>query len=238
MAVSSSASKQTVNPFLRSWAWKREHRPDKDRFDRPYIHKMVVDGCQHTLSIIQAPFSIRGFASTVWDSAIVLSKYLERWPLLVNGKRCIELGAGCGLPGITAAYLGAAHVLLTDLSENLPLLNQNVLKHNLVNKVSVAKLEWGQQADLHNIQTYDVILAADIMYDASLTAALLTTVRCIALASTRFFLAYGRNRQAEETFFEQTKQWFSVEKIDAEKLDDIYQCVDVDVFVMQKRRDL
>lgn len=37
--------------------------------------------------------------STVWDSAIVLAKYLEKWPGTVVGKQCIELGAGCGLAG-------------------------------------------------------------------------------------------------------------------------------------------
>jgi hypothetical protein len=36
---------------------------------------------------------------TVWDSAIVLAKYMERWPEKVVGKRCIELGSGCGLAG-------------------------------------------------------------------------------------------------------------------------------------------
>ncbi|MCO5580127.1 hypothetical protein L7F22_033994 [Adiantum nelumboides] len=233
-----STSKKTVNSFLRSWAWKREHRPNMDRFDRPYIHKMRVDGCEYTLSISQAPFSTRGFASTVWDSAIVLSKYLEKWPILVKGKRCIELGSGCGLPGITAAYLGATNVLLTDLSENLPLLKKNVLKHDLADKVSVAKLEWGHQIHLHSIKTPDVILPADIMYDASVIAALLTTVRCIASASTCIFLAYGRNRQAEDAFFEQMKPWFLLEKVEMEKLDDIYQCVDVDVFIMRKRLDV
>lgn len=36
----------------------------------------------------------------VWDSSIVLSKYLERWPQIIEGKHCIELGAGCGLPEV------------------------------------------------------------------------------------------------------------------------------------------
>mgnify|MGYP001811247660 CR=1 FL=1 len=28
--------------FCRAWAWKREHRPDKERFDRPYRHTIQV----------------------------------------------------------------------------------------------------------------------------------------------------------------------------------------------------
>eukprot|EP00250_Pteridium_aquilinum_P004633 c14845_g1_i2 orf=118-843(+) len=241
MALSSSASKQpssSVNPFLRSWAWKREHRPDKDRFDRPYIHKMLIDGHQHILHINQARFSTRGFASTVWDSAIVLSKYFERWPSKVNGKQCIELGAGCGLPGITAACLGASSVLLTDLSENLPLLKENIIKNNVSDTVSVANLEWGRKDDLHDIRTFDVVLAADVMYDASIVGAFLQTVRMVATPSASVFLAYGRNRQAEEQFLKEVKQTFSIERIEIEQLDDVYQCIDVDVFVMRKRQDV
>lgn len=28
--------------FCRAWAWKREHRPDKERFDRPYRHTLTL----------------------------------------------------------------------------------------------------------------------------------------------------------------------------------------------------
>eukprot|EP00879_Flechtneria_rotunda_P033344 GHRR01036920.1.p1 GENE.GHRR01036920.1~~GHRR01036920.1.p1 ORF type:complete len:144 (+),score=45.34 GHRR01036920.1:247-678(+) len=85
--------------FFRSWAWKREHRPDKDRFQRPYKYILMVDGQSVTLTIQQQKFLAEGFASTVWDSSIVVAKYLEKWPVLVRGKRCLDLSAGCGLVG-------------------------------------------------------------------------------------------------------------------------------------------
>lgn len=28
--------------FCRAWAWKREHRPDRDRFVRPYLHTLAL----------------------------------------------------------------------------------------------------------------------------------------------------------------------------------------------------
>ncbi|KAH9320442.1 hypothetical protein KI387_015081, partial [Taxus chinensis] len=85
--------------------------PDRDRFHRPYHYKLKARGVLHELVINQSPFKTTGFASTVWDSAIVLSKYLERWPHLVEEKDCVELGAGCGLPekDFTVFSLNDAH---------------------------------------------------------------------------------------------------------------------------------
>jgi hypothetical protein len=46
--------------FCQAWAWKREHRPDRDRFHRSYEHE--VGG--RTLVIRQSKFNAEGFAST------------------------------------------------------------------------------------------------------------------------------------------------------------------------------
>ncbi|KXZ53523.1 hypothetical protein GPECTOR_7g973 [Gonium pectorale] len=70
-----------VTSFLQSWAWKREHRPDRDRFQRPYVHPLrLPDGAEVKLTLEQARFrsGAEGFASTVWDSSIVVAKLLER----------------------------------------------------------------------------------------------------------------------------------------------------------------
>jgi hypothetical protein len=64
------------------------------------------------ISIVQHPkqnlqLGITG--GTVWDGAVVLSKYLEHLQKssgVIKGKRCVELGAGTGLVGIAVAALG------------------------------------------------------------------------------------------------------------------------------------
>eukprot|EP00878_Enallax_costatus_P020815 GHUV01022015.1.p1 GENE.GHUV01022015.1~~GHUV01022015.1.p1 ORF type:complete len:122 (+),score=33.13 GHUV01022015.1:553-918(+) len=95
------AADDDLKRFYRSWAWKREHRPDKDRFHRPYKHTITLptSHTSTTLSIKQQKFGPEGFASTVWDSSIVMAKYIEKWPQQVAGKRCLDLSAGCGLVG-------------------------------------------------------------------------------------------------------------------------------------------
>ena len=106
---------------LDSCSWKREYKSELERFHQPYVHDM---GCG-SLILQQRPFGPEGFASTVWDSAIVLSRYFERHSKRFMGRICIELGAGTGLPGLVLSALGA-RVVLTDLGANLPLLSANV----------------------------------------------------------------------------------------------------------------
>ncbi|KAK3273107.1 hypothetical protein CYMTET_18636 [Cymbomonas tetramitiformis] len=76
-----------------------KQRSDEERFEKPYQHVVKGADGEVQLSIEQQPFSPEGFASTVWDSSIVMSKYMERWRENFTGKRCLELGAGCGLVG-------------------------------------------------------------------------------------------------------------------------------------------
>ena len=55
-----------------------------------------------------------GTGATVWPAAMVLLKYLEGNPHLVEGKRVVDLGSGTGLTSLAAAILGASHVVCTD----------------------------------------------------------------------------------------------------------------------------
>jgi len=73
--------------------------PRRVRFHRPYVH--AVGGAR--LTVGQASFQAEGFASTVWDSSIVLAKYFERWSERYVGRRALDLSAGCGLIGADAA---------------------------------------------------------------------------------------------------------------------------------------
>ena len=55
----------------------------------------------------------------MWGAAERLCAWLVERPWLVQGKRVLEVGAGVGLPGLLAAKLGAAHVLLTDYEDHV-----------------------------------------------------------------------------------------------------------------------
>eukprot|EP00850_Spirogloea_muscicola_P007811 SM000040S14823 [mRNA] locus=s40:545088:546577:- [translate_table: standard] len=220
-----------VNPFLRSWAWKRECKSDRERFDIPYELKIVIQGRSSSLVLKQTRFYNTGFASTVWDSAIVLSKYFEKQPNLIKRKRCVELGAGCGL---AAAALGASSVTLTDLAHNLPLLQYNCKMNSPVEGIAnVAELEW-QGSVLHLQPPFEVIIATDLMYLEEAVPSLVDCLCALSTQDTRIHIAYGRNRWAEAAFHKRISKLFKMERVANVELDEVYQCIDVDVFVLTK----
>ncbi|KAF9427993.1 Peptide-methionine (S)-S-oxide reductase [Podila epigama] len=53
--------------------------------------------------------------NVVWDGAYLMARYLESNIGNLQGKTCLELGAGTGLVSIVAWLLGASFVLATDL---------------------------------------------------------------------------------------------------------------------------
>ncbi|KAG0375904.1 Methyltransferase-like protein 21D [Mortierella sp. AD032] len=84
-----------------------------------------------------------GVGSTVWDTAIVLAKYLEKTsvPSLVASStsqrttlNILELGSGTGLVGLAIARMMSnaglrARIVLTDKANVLPLLQKNMEKN-------------------------------------------------------------------------------------------------------------
>jgi len=126
----------------------------------------------------------------MWPSAIVLSRWLVSNPHVLQGKSILELGAGCGLVGITAAHIIAKkndhessmqqQVIITDVNEVvLENIAQNIHLNDVVSLASVAKLDFYTQTGTHKEGKWmagetnglpetqrppvDVILAADII---------------------------------------------------------------------------
>uniref|UniRef100_A0A383VHV1 Uncharacterized protein n=1 Tax=Tetradesmus obliquus TaxID=3088 RepID=A0A383VHV1_TETOB len=230
-----STQDDELKRFYRSWAWKREHRPDKERFHRPYKHAMTVPGSDApiTLSIRQKKFGPEGFASTVWDSAIVAAKYAERWPQMFAGKRCCDLSAGCGLVAVVMAKLGAT-VAATDLAPNLPLLRDNC-KDNGVPDVAVVEHRWGCEPQEQLAEPFDVIVACDVMYIDELVPDLVKSLLLLSHPGSTILIAHGRNRPAEPAFKkEAAQQGFSIELVPGDELDEVYQCSDVDVLRLRR----
>jgi Lysine methyltransferase len=102
--------------------------------------------------------------------------------LSLPGKDVIELGAGCGLVGITAAALGARSVTLTDILNQQSHLAKNIDLNRAMWEKSCCDVNYGVlyfgDSEVGSIpgtgesdrqrKTFEVVLAADIGYDLSL----------------------------------------------------------------------
>ena len=142
----------------------------------------------------------------VWESAFCLAQLLQRdGGKRVRGKRVVELGAGAGLLGMSAAKLGAENVVLTDHPAAMPLLRRNVAR-NFPNddernatdgvfkppNVSCLELDWQNESHLRSVLNvsddgrgpFDVALAADVVFAKALVKPLLRCVE-ITLAGSR-----------------------------------------------------
>ncbi|PRT54125.1 Protein-lysine N-methyltransferase EFM2 [Wickerhamiella sorbophila] len=133
----------------------------------------AVDVGELKIQLLEPGLTTDKLGMKTWGAALVLAKRLVAEPSLLE-KSCIELGAGTGLVGITAAKLGA-QIVLTDLEEIVVNLERNVLSNNLNCPCHV--LDW---SDPHSSvlagQKFDLILISDPVYSVEHPEALLASI--------------------------------------------------------------
>lgn len=150
----------------------------------------------------------------MWEAGFLLTEFLLAYPPIVRGRGVAELGAGLGLTGLVASYLGASKVALTDCSrpvlENLRLaveINSKVLD------VRVAEIDWsygGENAARRLGDDIDVVLAADVLYDPTFVPSFVDVVETLVSAPRDHAVALiavtFRNPATLELFFTEVRR--------------------------------
>ncbi|GAB4470041.1 MAG: methyltransferase domain-containing protein [Armatimonadaceae bacterium] len=101
----------------------------------------------------------------LWASAIGLCEWLAANPSLVAGKRCLEIGAGIGLVGLVAQWLGA-EVTQTDYQPDALRLCAENARANQVALHTIRAADWRDFPG--DLLASPVVLASDILYERSL----------------------------------------------------------------------
>jgi predicted nicotinamide N-methyase len=144
--------------------------------------------------------------SVLWRSGVALAQELAEAKL--SGRRVVELGCGLGLPSLVAARAGA-EVLATDGDEEaLALLERNARGNGL--SVATARAEWEAPEDLVARGPFDLVLAADVLYERAAVAPLLSLLPRLG---AEIWLA-DPGRPAAATFFERASTRWSVATIE------------------------
>jgi predicted nicotinamide N-methyase len=125
----------------------------------------------------------------VWGSGVALAEMiLHTAPSCVlRGKVIAELGAGIGIPSLTAAYACGATVVATDLvSDSLELLRLNAASaastcsRECSGHITTAKLDWNaSELPPDMVGRFDVVVGADVLYLASAVKPVLRTAAAL-----------------------------------------------------------
>ena len=104
----------------------------------------------------------------LWPSALALARHLTERDLA--NTRAIELGCGVGLPTVVALARGAS-VLATDHYEAALDFTAHNARANLARVPDTMLLDW-RTPDTESVGTFDLVLAADVLYERKNAAAL------------------------------------------------------------------
>ncbi|MBD5627607.1 MAG: methyltransferase domain-containing protein [Desulfovibrio sp.] len=100
----------------------------------------------------------------VWPGSFVLGRFLRTQE--PEGKRLLEIGAGCAICSMVAARYGFAHIVASDnVADALAFARANVLKNHLEDRIEVRHLDVttpGQDARFPG--GFDIIAASELLY--------------------------------------------------------------------------
>ena len=114
--------------------------------------------------------------SVLWRSGVALARELDG--VALRGLRVLELGCGLAVPSIAAARAGAA-VLATDAcGEALELVARNARANGV--RVETATVDWAEPDELVGRAPFDLVLAADVLYERAGVAQLLSLLPRLA----------------------------------------------------------
>jgi predicted nicotinamide N-methyase len=170
--------------------------------------------------------------SALWDAGLALGLHLRKLRRKLGNPEsgahlaALEIGAGCGTAGLALA-LGSDEVelVLTDNQpEVLSLLEANVRLNRLQGRASVQELDWNNAPPLAIARrTWDVIIAADVVYGLPSFGPLLQLLETLCHNShTRILIACGnRQRGSREdlTFFAELRERNKLEVMEVIELE-------------------
>jgi predicted nicotinamide N-methyase len=141
--------------------------------------------------------------AVLWRSGVALARELSGKDL--DGLRVVELGCGLAVPSIAAARAGAC-VLATDTCpEALELAELGAAANGV--RIETAAVDWGGRGAAPAGAPFDLVLAADVLYERASVAPLLSLLPRLAPEA---WLA-DPGRPAAGAFLERASRRWSVE---------------------------
>jgi predicted nicotinamide N-methyase len=146
---------------------------------------------------------ITPYWSVLWRSGVALA--CELAGVALRGLRVVELGCGLAVPSIAAARAGAT-VLATDACpEALALAAHNAHANGV--RIETKMVDWAEPKELLKRAPFDIVLAADVLYERTSVGLLLSLLPRLAPEA---WLA-DPGRPAADAFIEEAGRCWPVE---------------------------
>ncbi len=146
---------------------------------------------------------IAPYWSVLWRSGVALAGELDAMAL--SGLRVVELGCGLAVPSLAAARVGASALATDSCAEALELAGRNARLNDL--ELETAANDWAAPDGLVERGPFDLVLAADVLYEQASARPLLSLLP--RLGSEVWIADPGR--QAAEPFLERAADRWSIE---------------------------
>jgi len=162
--------------------------------------EQILDGKDPLKDVSDFPFWIR-----LWEAAIVLSEFVASQDL-GQGTRVLELGAGLGAPGLTAAAHGCA-VTLSDYEDLILDFERVSAAASGLDQVGFQILDW---LDPPEMEQYDVILGAEILFREEFFQPLLNVLDRALKPDGVIYLAHDLRRKSLAPFLKLAEKKYRI----------------------------
>ncbi len=162
--------------------------------------EQILGGKDPLKDVSTFPFWIR-----LWEAAIVMSEFIAGLPY-GKGTTLLELGAGLGAPGLTAAAAGF-QVTLTDYEDLILDFERINAAASKLRNVQFAMLDW---LDPPEMERYDVIVGAEILFREEFFEPLLNVLRKAIKPDGVIYLAHDVKRRSLEPFLKMAEKEYII----------------------------
>lgn len=156
--------------------------------DQVDVHAAQLDQAAEEIGAVLWTESTAGCLRWL-EEQVVFSTSERRGHKPLDGRRILELGAGCGVVGVALTCAGA-DVTVTDIASVVPLLQVNAqLQRKEGRSIAVRTLNWSEAIPPDLTSDFDYVIGCDLIYDLTDLEGLLKVLQFFVVGDCEFHLA-------------------------------------------------
>lgn len=143
---------------------------------------------------------------SIWSASLVMARWMQAKRNLWKDKTVLELGSGCGVPGLAVARCSPRRVYLTDLNpQTVENLKHNVELNEVQDFVETSCMDWSDRSTWPQEQV-DCLIGSDLIYQKSLVPLLKSVILgALKPGGAFFYVAPDTGRDGLDTFVDEMK---------------------------------